>query len=58
LVDDALAQALDELEWRRWLAAERRGYAFVAPIVRDVVDRDMVVEGERQRIRDAAGGAA
>ena len=58
LVDDALARALDELEWGRWLAAERRGYAFVAPIVRDVIDRDMVVEGERQRIRDTAGGAA
>lgn len=48
---DALVQALDELEWQRWLTAEPRGYAFVARIVRDVIDRDMVVEGERQRIR-------
>jgi len=55
---DALAAALDELEWQRWLAADPRGYAFVARIVRDVIGRDMVVEGERQRIRDAAGGAA
>jgi len=51
---EALAQALDELEWDRWLTAEPRGYAFVARIVREVVDRDMVVEGERQRIRAAA----
>jgi DNA-binding SARP family transcriptional activator len=54
LAGDALAQALDELEWQGWLAAERRGYAFVARIVRDVIDRDMVEEGARQRIRDAA----
>src|SRR5207249_11091311 len=47
---DALHPALDELEWRRWLAAEPRGYVFVARIVRDVVARDMVTEGERQRI--------
>lgn len=58
LAGDALAQALDELEWQSWLTVERRGYAFVARIVRDVIDRDMVVEGERQRIRDAAEGTA
>ena len=52
---DALAQALDELEWQHWLTAESRGYAFVAPIVGAVIDRDMAMEGERQRIRDAAG---
>jgi DNA-binding SARP family transcriptional activator len=45
-----LHAALDELEWRRWLVAESRGYVFVARIVRDVVARDMVTEGERQRI--------
>jgi len=55
LAGEALASALDELEWQSWLAAERRGYAFVAPIVREVIDRDMVVPGERQRIRVAAG---
>jgi len=47
---EALHAALDELEWRRWLVAEARGYVFVARIVRDVVARDMVTEGERQRI--------
>jgi hypothetical protein len=50
LEGDALPSALDELEWRRWLVAEPRGYAFVARIVRDVVARDMVTEGQRQRI--------
>jgi DNA-binding SARP family transcriptional activator/CheY-like chemotaxis protein len=50
LSGDALHGALDELEWRRWLVAESRGYVFVARIVRDVVARDMVTEGERQRI--------
>ena len=48
-----LDAALDELEWRRWLVAERRGYSFVARIVREVVDRDFVSEGERQRILNA-----
>ncbi|HZI21873.1 MAG TPA: AAA family ATPase [Gemmatimonadales bacterium] len=51
---EALTQALDELEWQQWLTAEPRGYAFVARIVRDIVDRDMVVPGERQRIRESA----
>ncbi|HEV8381481.1 MAG TPA: hypothetical protein VGQ29_07850 [Gemmatimonadales bacterium] len=50
LAGKALHAALDELEWRRWLVAEPRGYGFVARIVRDVVARDMVTEGERQRI--------
>ncbi len=50
LSGDALHAALDELEWRRWLVAEARGYVFRARIVRDVVARDMVTEGERQRI--------
>ena len=52
---DALAAALDELEWQRWLTAEPRGYAFVAGIVREVVERDMLTPGQRQRILDAAG---
>jgi len=50
LMGEQLHAALDELEWRRWLVAEARGYVFVARIVRDVVARDMVTEGERQRI--------
>ena len=55
VVGEALAQALDELEWQGWLAAERRGYLFVARIVRDVIDRDMVTPGQRQRMLDAGG---
>lgn len=54
LDDEALAAALDELEWQRWLTAEPRGYAFVARIVRDMVERDMVTPGQRQRILQAA----
>jgi len=54
ITGDALTAALDELEWQRWLAAEARGYSFVARIVRDVIDRDMVLSAERQRIISAA----
>lgn len=49
-----LAAALDELEWERWLAAEPRGYAFVARIVREIVGRDLVTAGQRQRLVQAA----
>ncbi|HKA58971.1 MAG TPA: AAA family ATPase, partial [Gemmatimonadales bacterium] len=50
LKGEALHAALDELEWRRWLVAESRGYVFVARIVRDIVLRDMITDGERLRI--------
>jgi DNA-binding SARP family transcriptional activator len=49
------ASALDELEWQRWLAFESRGYSFVARIVRHVIARDMLTEGQRQRVIEAAG---
>jgi len=42
LEGNRLAAALDELGWSRWLTAEPRGYAFVARMFRDVIDRDMV----------------
>jgi DNA-binding SARP family transcriptional activator len=45
--------ALDELEWQRWLAADPRGYSFVARIVREVVGRDMLTEGQRQRVLES-----
>ena len=51
------ASALDELEWQRWLAFESRGYSFVARIVRHVIARDMLTEGQRQRVLEAAGPA-
>jgi hypothetical protein len=47
-------RALDELEWQRWLLAEPRGYTFVARIVRQVVERDMLTSGQRRRILEAA----
>ncbi len=52
-VDLSLAQVGlgEKREVQRWLAAEPRGYSFVARIVRDVIDRDMVLPGERARIR-------
>jgi predicted ATPase len=42
--------ALDELEWQRWVTADARGYAFTARIVRDIIGRDMLTEGQRRRI--------
>ena len=47
-------RALDELEWQRWLLAEPRGYTFVARIVRQVVERDMLTSGQRRRILEGA----
>ncbi len=58
LEGEALDRALDELEWQRWLTAGPRGYAFVARIVREVVARDMVSPGQRQRILEAGGPKA
>jgi DNA-binding SARP family transcriptional activator len=55
LPEDELASALDELEWQRWLTADARGYSFVAPIVRDVIARDMLTPGQKRRILVAAG---
>lgn len=45
-----VADSLDELEWNRWLVAEPRGYTFLARIIRDVVARDMLTPGQRQRL--------
>jgi predicted ATPase len=42
--------ALDELEWTRWLVAEPRGYTFLARVVRDVIARDMLTRGQRKRL--------
>jgi predicted ATPase len=53
LAGEPLAAALDELEWQRWLVADPRGYDFVARIVRDVVEREMLTSGQRQRLREA-----
>jgi len=50
LSGEALGCALDELEWQRWLTADARGYQFLARIVKEVIARDMVSPGQRQRI--------
>jgi predicted ATPase len=50
---EEVARALDELEWHRWLVAEPRGYSFVARIVRQVVERDIVTPGQRRRVLEA-----
>lgn len=46
-------QALDRLEWDRWLVADARGYAFAAPIVRAILIQEMVTPGQVRRYRDA-----
>jgi predicted ATPase len=42
--------ALDELEWHRWLVSEPRGYGFTARIVRQVIAAEMLTAGRRRRI--------
>jgi DNA-binding SARP family transcriptional activator len=53
-----VGRALDELEWHRWLVAEPRGYSFVARIVRQIVERDLLTAGQRRRLLEAAGRAS
>jgi predicted ATPase len=55
LTDEAAIEALDELEWNRWLTLDGRGYGFAARIAREVIARDQLTEGQRQRILAAAG---
>lgn len=55
LSGDALDQALDELEWTRWLTADGRGYSFVAGITREIVASDLLTAGRRERLRALAG---
>src|SRR5437667_153847 len=47
-----VAQALDVLEWERWLAADARGHVFAAPIERDIVLQEMITPGQARRYRD------
>ncbi|HEX6106787.1 MAG TPA: hypothetical protein VFZ26_14460, partial [Gemmatimonadales bacterium] len=54
MAPEEIARALDELEWHRWLLAEPRGYSFVARILRQVVEREMLTPGQRRRILEAA----
>jgi len=47
-----ILDALDELEWRRWMIAEPRGYSFVAGLHRELIERDMMTKGQRQRLEE------
>ena len=51
----ALSPTLDRLESQCWLESDARGYAFLARVVRDVIDRDFVTPGARRRLRQRAG---
>jgi DNA-binding SARP family transcriptional activator len=51
---EEVARALDELEWHRWLVCDTRGYTFVARVVQQVVARDMLTPGQRQRLKGLA----
>lgn len=46
----AVEEALDELEWNRWLVAEGRGYSFAARLVRQVLSEDLLTPGMRRRL--------
>lgn len=50
LPQEQVNTALDQLEWQRWLSFESRGYVFVARIMREVVARDMITPGGRERV--------
>jgi hypothetical protein len=52
---ERVLQALDELEWTRWLMSEPRGYSFVARVMQKVIARDMLTPGQRQRLRVRLG---
>jgi predicted ATPase len=49
----SVTAALDELEWGRWLESDARGYGFVARVVGEIVNRDLVTPGQRRRLRPA-----
>jgi len=49
----AVAEALDLLEWERWVAADARGYALSAPIVRAILLQEMITPGQARRYRAA-----
>jgi hypothetical protein len=56
LPEATVYEALDELEWQRWLVSEPRGYGFVARIVRQVIERDMLMPGQRRRLLENDAG--
>jgi hypothetical protein len=52
---EEVTDALDELEWHRWMESEPRGYGFVARVVRQVIARDMLTPGQRRRLLERLG---
>ncbi|HWP36652.1 MAG TPA: AAA family ATPase [Gemmatimonadales bacterium] len=54
LADGPLGAALDELEWQRWVTTAGRSYSVVARITREVILRDMVTAGQRERFLELA----
>lgn len=53
----SLASSLDELEQRRWLASDDRGYRIPAAAVRRFIVEDTLTPGERRRLRAGAPDA-
>jgi len=54
LARTVVEQALDLLEWNRWLVADGRGYVFAAPIERAVLLQEMITPGQARRYRAAS----
>lgn len=52
-----LDKALDYLEWKRWLVADARGYAFVARAIRDLIRARHVGKASAERIQERVMGA-
>jgi hypothetical protein len=55
LAPSDVEQALDRLEWQRWVAVDARGYAFAAPIERAILLQEMVTPGQARRYRERSG---
>jgi predicted ATPase len=54
LARTVVEQALDLLEWNRWLVVDGRGYVFAAPIERAVLLQEMITPGQARRYRAAS----
>ena len=48
-------EALDLLEWERWVTVDGLGVAFAAPIVRAVLLQEMITPGQARRYREGVG---
>jgi len=51
---DAVALALDLLEWERWLSVDARGYMLSTPVVGATLQQEMISPGQARRYRAAA----